>query len=253
MLLDSTFRLASCLTLVSVLLVFSSEKPTSARDNIIVSQREFSLAQVERAKTAISYQTWLGWAADQAKLIVPFYLDTKLRGNVAGVPLFNPLGLGGNLEEQTTSLHFQPLPNYEAEFSEIMDWLLDDNPTVARIFAEAADGMSTTDQYNLNLRAAVPILAAPIILIVLFRRYRTSLIEYTRAAIQVSSKIRPSSLAITAVGGLVIGFFVADGFSSYLGVLGSIPHMSISVWQFELPYKNGWSSRVLLCCFTPAG
>ncbi len=64
-----------------------------------------------------------------------------------------------------------------------------------------------------------------------------SINERGHSAAKAFLQINPISLAIIAVAGLLIGFFLLDGYHPYLGILGSIPRMDISIGDFAIPYK----------------
>lgn len=126
--------------------VYDALKNTAAN---IQTKREFALTQAQNAEEAVQKQGWFGWTVDQLKTAVPLYQSAKLRGWMQNTPIIasaSGFGLGSNLYDQTSELLSLPFPEYKRRFTQIMDHLMKDNPTLAVTWARAVVGMSTSEQ-----------------------------------------------------------------------------------------------------------
>ena len=129
--------------------VYNSLKATT---DTVLAKREFAITQAQNAESAIQNQSWFGFTLDMLKQAVPLYTSAKLRGWMKNTPVIasqSGFGLGANLYDQTRELLRLPMDQYKAKFTEIMEKLTNDNPTLALTWARAVAGMSTSEE-NLN-------------------------------------------------------------------------------------------------------
>jgi hypothetical protein len=244
--LDWSHRTRLSLILVGLLSVLFSNSVAAQLGASFLAKSEFVRTHARNAEAAINAQSSVGWGADQAKRFFPGYLEAKMRGNVEGVGFFYGL-LGSNLEKQGINLFRLPDSEFKGRLNQIMERLEEDNPTVALAFANAM--LADIDVGVYDFWSAVQIVGLSILLILLIRRFYKSLASgvsaYARSAAQAFLKINPLSLATIAVGVLVLGFFLAEGFFAPLGILGSIRTMKISLGVIDVPYR--WV--VIACLF----
>jgi hypothetical protein len=200
-----------------------------------VAYRDIALARINNTEEALNHQAWLAWGVDLAKLLVPFYYEVKLRGNVEGVFPLSGL-LGNNLEDQRRAFYDLPFPEFKTRFAEVTDKLSADNPTVALAFSKAIAGQSTDEIMNANAGSIFRILE-PVLLIYLVIKFRLTLGGAAASMHRKIATVNAISLAVVALATMVIGFFLAEGFNSYVGVLGSIERMDISLGEIEIPYR----------------
>lgn len=109
------------------------------------SNIEYAKTKLQDAEDIYHTQGWVPWVIDQAKNVVPFYSDVKLRGNVEGVPAFNWQFQGENLRDQTRAMLRLPGDQFRSKYDEVFGRLTNDNPTLALQWANAVVGMSTSD------------------------------------------------------------------------------------------------------------
>lgn len=126
-----------------------------------MSNREYAQHRVEDLQDTVTSQGWIPWAVDQAKSMVPFYSDFKLRGWMEQTGAFTGWLQGNNLYEQTRELLRLPGPQFRQKLDEITDHLKQDNPTLALQYANAVVGMSTWDQNLANINNVIDATALP--------------------------------------------------------------------------------------------
>lgn len=126
-----------------------------------LSNFDYARRKAEDMSQIYENQGWLPWIADQAKNIVPFYTDIKLRGWMESVGKFDGWMQGNNLEEQTRALLKLPGPQFRAKLDEILTRLGNDNPTLAMQYANAVLGMSSSDIGLANLNNVIDVAGLP--------------------------------------------------------------------------------------------
>lgn len=117
------------------------------RASTLLAKREILQTLKENTSDELKNQGWLGWGADQAKMMVPGYEDFKLRGLVPGVGTFTGLGEGQNLAEQRRMLHQLPVDDFSIQAKSIVDKLRAANPSIAMEWIDAMLGMSGDDAF----------------------------------------------------------------------------------------------------------
>lgn len=132
------------------------DKGKSAFGNI-----EYARTKLENIQDLYENQGWVPWIADQAKNIIPFYSDVKLRGWLQDTPAFAFDLQGSNLYEQTRNLLSLPSDQFRAKLDEILTKLSNDNPTLALQYANAVVGMSYSDQNLANINNIIDLTAVP--------------------------------------------------------------------------------------------
>src|SRR5437660_1077105 len=118
------------------------------------SKIEFARTLRENVQTDIDHQSYIGYAADQAKLLLQPYVEYKLRGNV---PINTFGGLGTSLEEQGKTLLRLPPEQFKTKLTDIVNNLKKDNPSVAAQFLEGVIGESSSSIALNNLFTAIAI------------------------------------------------------------------------------------------------
>lgn len=126
-----------------------------------LSNHDYARRKAEDMSQLYENQGWIPWIADQAKNIVPFYTDVKLRGWMEEVGKFDGWMQGNNLEEQTRALLRLPGPQFRAKLDEILTRLGNDNPTLAMQYSNAVLGMSTSDVGLANLNNVIDVAGLP--------------------------------------------------------------------------------------------
>lgn len=132
------------------------DKAKSAFGNI-----EYARTKLENIQDLYENQGWVPWIADQAKNIIPFYSDVKLRGWMENTPAFGFQLQGSNLYEQTRELLRLPGPEFRAKLDEILGKLSNDNPTLAVQYANAVVGMSYFEQNLASVNNIIDLTAVP--------------------------------------------------------------------------------------------
>lgn len=127
----------------------------------LIAKSEYALTKKQDAINTYQKQSWLGWGADQAKMLVPFYIDYKLRGQVEAVSKFYGL-LGTNLEAQVQHMLSLPMDQYKATFTKIMSDLMGSNPSMAVMFADAVTGQSDSQVVLNNVFNTIDFVTLPI-------------------------------------------------------------------------------------------
>jgi hypothetical protein len=103
---------------------------------------EFLRSRQQDAHVNAENQSWPGWAVDQVKNLTTVYPWAKM--HVSGASWFN---LPGHAAEEARG-HLFTLPSGEmkARYDEIYNELIQDNPSLARQFADNMVGMSTDER-----------------------------------------------------------------------------------------------------------
>ena len=103
---------------------------------------------LENAQAAVKNQSWGGYLADQAKMALPFvgeaYLEQKIRSKAEGSDYFAGL-IGTELEAQRRTYNDMPFDAFANKFPQHMQELINDNPAVAEMYAQAELGQSTNE------------------------------------------------------------------------------------------------------------
>jgi len=126
-----------------------------------LSNYDYARRKQEDISQIYENQGYLPWIADQAKNIIPFYSDVKLRGWLKSVGAFDGWLQGNNLEEQTRELLRLPGDQFRAKLDEILGRLSNDNPTLALQYANAVLGMSSSDIGLADLNNVIDVAGLP--------------------------------------------------------------------------------------------
>lgn len=126
-----------------------------------IAKSEMINTSMENLKDANQGQSWMGWAWDEAKGLVPGYSEYKLRGNVPGTGFLTGGLLGGNLQAQARQLAAEPLNKFEEDYPRIIKYLQDSDPSLAAQFASAVHGMSTNSEALNDIFSAVQFAPIP--------------------------------------------------------------------------------------------
>ena len=132
-------------------------KKTLEESSVYSAKIEWWRNQRENLQADLDNQSWLGWGADQAKMLLQPYSEAKLRGNV---PIDTYGGLGTSLEEQAKALLRMPKNEMIEKGSKILNQLKKDNPTIAAKFADAVIGQNDIVLDNAFTALALPDLFA---------------------------------------------------------------------------------------------
>jgi hypothetical protein len=132
-------------------------------DNAVgaMSNREYAVRGVEDLQDTVSSQGIVPWALDQAKSLVPFYNDVKLRGWMEHTSAVQGVLLGNNLYDQTRELLRLPGPQFRDKYDQIKNSLANDNPALALYWANAVVGMSSGEQLLANINNVIDTTAVP--------------------------------------------------------------------------------------------
>lgn len=125
-----------------------------------IAKREYAVKKMQDMHGIVENQSYIGWGADLAKTLVPFYTEVKMRGLMEGVSTVAGVGLGTNLYEQSRALLDLPFKQYKEKFDAILTELSKDNPHLALAFATAVGGRSTSDEVVDNLFTGLEVLNA---------------------------------------------------------------------------------------------
>lgn len=110
------------------------------------SKREWWLSQSQNIQGLVDDQSYLGWGADQAKQLIPFYNEFENRGNTPETSRFSGFFLGENMDEQAKEFFRMPLDEMVGRGSKVLEVMKQNNPALARDFAHYMAGMSTDDK-----------------------------------------------------------------------------------------------------------
>lgn len=120
------------------------------KSSSLTGRREFVQTKAQDIQDAIEHQGWLGWGADQLKLLAQPYSEVKLRGLIKEVgALDGGLLLGNNVEKTVDALMDMPGPQFQDTVTRLLGKMKEDNPTLALLFAQTILG-ATTSEKNLN-------------------------------------------------------------------------------------------------------
>lgn len=138
-------------------------KNFSDMSDTLLAKNLYARTQAQNLQALVDKQNPAGWAADQAKGMIPFYRDYKLRGNVKGTDFLAGGFSGGNLEAQRKKLMDPNVSfgDYKTQLDNILGALSKDNPSAAHDFAEAVVGQTTDDQTLNNVLNIVDIATIP--------------------------------------------------------------------------------------------
>lgn len=159
-------------------------------DNAMAVAPDVVMSDVDKAKTHLSNydyarrrfedleqsqanQGWVPYLYDEARTVIPFYSMAKLSGWMKTQPSVSGILPGTNLDEQTRALLRLPGPEFREKFDYIIDalsghngadknWIDNGNLAVARQYANAVLGMSTSDVGLQNLNTAIDVSTLPI-------------------------------------------------------------------------------------------
>lgn len=112
----------------------------------LLAKTEFLRTFSENAESEARQQSWGGWFVDQAKQLIPFYYEGKMRNNVPGSGTLSGLGVGSAQAQQGKELFRLPLPQFKQTVKDIYEGLAKDNPSLAAQFIQSLKGMSTDEQ-----------------------------------------------------------------------------------------------------------
>lgn len=128
----------------------------------IVARRDVALKMYQDVEAIRAGQSGLSKTGDFLKGLVPFYNESKLRGNVPGVSALSLEGLGTNLERQAIKLYELPtLKDFTTQLTSIVDHLKADNPEAAMTFLNSVIGQATSDVTLQNLNTIVDLTMVP--------------------------------------------------------------------------------------------
>jgi hypothetical protein len=148
----------------------------------------------------------------------------------------------------------QPLKERVAVLNRALEYFSQSgNPLDAITFLSALQSYSTNDRYLSNMSSLFKLFGLPLIgLFVVRKMGRTGMLKnfvtYLRQ-VQGSARNNCVLLGTIALAVLIIGFLASEGYSSYFGILGSLPHMEISVGPLVVPYKLVAASSILLLLY----
>jgi hypothetical protein len=113
----------------------------------LVAKREYSLKEYEKRYEGVQEQSWAGWGVDQAKNMFPWYYPVKMRGLTEEVPFTYPGLTGDTIAATATSLLGLPFEEFKVKYTEVLDRLQEDNPSLALIFASEVIGRSSDERH----------------------------------------------------------------------------------------------------------
>lgn len=103
----------------------------------------------EQVKTAYEQQSYVGWGVDFLKSSVGVYQEAKLRGQVPGETEWS--GLTTNIENQWRNLMSMPFDQFASTGKQIINKLIQDNPSMAMLWLNAGKGMSRDEKLITDL------------------------------------------------------------------------------------------------------
>lgn len=255
-------RLFQCLVLIGFLSTFfycntsfGQGIPRAANSEIggsIVKSRQYFKARLAALEEEWTYTDWPSAVADYAGQMVPFLSWWRQRQATNSTRVYFKAGgiLMSTIMDNNVSYVW--LSDSNAPYDEAIRYLKGKNFLEAMRFARAVDSYSSSALLT-NLLSIFQISFLPLLVFVAIRRLsRTRLLEKSKLYARKSLKMaRDNCIALgtIAVAVLVAGFFVADGYSTSQGILGSIPRMKISFGFFELPYRWVVISSLLLLLY----
>lgn len=133
------------------------------------AKREFFKAGMQLAEENYNKQSWGGFLVDVAKTAAVPYTDIKLRGNEkAGMTGFEGFTYPGALDAERKALYSMPFEEAKVAYQTKLAKLMNDNPALAKTYAEYMLGKSYNEQgwdmlfSGLDLTTAGSILTIPI-------------------------------------------------------------------------------------------
>lgn len=115
-----------------------------ANSNDFLTKKMYATQKREDAEGGASEQGWLGWGVNKIEEAIPGFNEYNLRGNVSGSSRFQGT-LGTQLQNEATQLLRKPMPQYTAEFDQIMNRLSKTDPGLAVQFAHFVEGASASE------------------------------------------------------------------------------------------------------------
>lgn len=123
-----------------------------AKSSTLAATREFISTKVQDIQDAYEKQGWIGWTADQVKLLAQPYSEFKLRALVKEVgALDGGLLLGNNIQKTVDAILDMPGPQMQKTVTTILDKMKSDNPSLALMFGQYLLGQSTSDRRLNNI------------------------------------------------------------------------------------------------------
>lgn len=120
---------------------------TIAKTSTLAARRNFIQTKAQDIEETIKQQGYIGWGADQLKLLAQPYSEIKLRGLIKEVgALDGGLLLGNNVESTVDAIMDMPGPQFQKTVTNLLSKMKDDNPTLAALFAQTLLGASTSER-----------------------------------------------------------------------------------------------------------
>lgn len=135
------------------------ERDLKASSATFVAKRDFFLNYAQNIQQTISDQSYVGYGADFAKQLVPFYNEVKLRGWMKDTSTISGGLLGNNLENQANEYYgMADMTAFKDKATQVLESLRNSNPQVAMQYAQAMAGMSTNDKILNNIYTPLDVL-----------------------------------------------------------------------------------------------
>lgn len=200
--------------------------------------REFTKGKAIELGREWSETDWLSAAPHYIGQTVPFLRFWRLHNAING-PHVGSIFPGTNLGEQVGHLLRLPYSEAKEKLSAALDDLKSANMIDAIRFTDAVASFTSNDEIVLNASLIVDIL----ILFLIWRlarkywNYLSIAWNVTKRRVLALASTEPLLLGAVGFGCLITGFFVADGYSPYAGLLGSLSLMSVSLIVLEVPFR----------------
>lgn len=178
------------------------EEDLRAISGSMIARREFFLNYAQNIQQQISAQSTVGYAADFAKQLVPFYNEVKLRGWLKDVSSVAGGFLGNNLEAQGSAYYgMADMTEMKNKATEVIESLRKDNPQAALQYTQAMAGMSSNEKILNNIYTPLDLLGAYDVGKLGVSAFRKASI-YNKAQNTFKTAVKGSNVPVPTVGSM---------------------------------------------------